>query len=211
MFGTLIRRALGFESGLKERFTEVYHYNLWGDRETRSGSGSRRDSSSVADTLRALEMAVERFAIRSIADIPCGDFNWIGTFLDQHPDVSYVGYDIVEPLIAGNRKKNPRYEFRLLDITASVPPRADLILCKDLLNHLPNEDVHKALANFAASGSQFLLASNNFGYKNSEIFWNWGSESRHLDITTPPFNYAAPVWTKKGLGLWQLSDFSRAV
>lgn len=205
-----MRKVLGLEGGLQDRFTEVYLQNMWQDPESRSGPGSRRDSPCVTSTIDTLEMVVERFGVRSIADIPCGDFNWMGEFLDRRPEIAYTGFDIVKPLVAANRERHPRHQFHVLDVTAKAPPRVDLILCKDLLNHLSNADVRKALANFVASGSQLLLASNNFGLPNTEIPSHKGGASRLLDITLPPFDYPAPIWNHHYLGLWRLSDFPQA-
>src|SRR5215831_2218119 len=61
---------------LERRFTEVYEKALWGDDETRSGWGSKRDGGHVQTALEILRMVIPKYDILSIADIPCGDFNW---------------------------------------------------------------------------------------------------------------------------------------
>ena len=197
----------------KARFSLIYRYNGWGDRESRSGPGSRRDSGCVRDTVDALDMAVRELGITSIADIPCGDFNWMPTFLARHPGIDYRGFDIVDEVVEDNRRRHPARQFEVLDIVEDVPPRADLILCKDLFNHLSYADVGRAIDNMIRSGSSYLLASNNFGAANSDFsllpFGLLVKGSRLLDITAPPLSCRQPVWSTHYLGLWSLADMRR--
>ena len=187
-------------------FTGYYRANHWADAESRSGPGSRRDSGSVEHALRILAMITERYGVRTIADIPCGDFNWIGRYLDAWPSVAYVGFDIVSPLIDRNRALFPEKRFTRLDIVCDVPPHVDLIFCKDLFNHLESREIVKAIANMRRSGSTYLLASNNFGYPYEALRRTRHDSSRHVDLTLEPFCYAAPLWHDHYLGLWQLAE-----
>ncbi len=191
---------------LRARFTAVHDENLWGSGELRSGWGSERGTASVIVAETAIEMAVVSHGVRSIHDIPCGDFNWMPELLARLEPVAYRGFDIVKPVLARNKDRAPRFEFRVLDITTTVPPAADLIFCKDLLNHLSDEDVKRAIENIRRSGSTFLLASNNVGFENAPLADAPGA-SRHLDITAPPFRYRAPLWTLGGyMSFWRLAE-----
>jgi trans-aconitate methyltransferase len=116
-----------------------------------------------------LATITERYAIHTIADIPCGDFNWIGTHLDAWPRLEYVGFDIVAELIKRNQRVFPNRRFAKLDIVSNVPPRFDLLFSKDVINHLKNGEIVQAIANMRLSGSKYLLATNNFGYSNEEL------------------------------------------
>lgn len=193
---------------LKTRFTEVYEKNIWQDPESVSGPGSRQDSHTAKAALIALRYVTQEHQVRSINDIPCGDFNWIHQFLEECPNINYKGFDIVTPLIERNKKTFPQFTFSLLDITSAIPPKADLIFSKDLLNHLIYYDVRQAIGNMKASGSTYLLASNNFGYQNEELAMNTGGASRHLDLVAAPFNCPAPIWHTNYLGLWKLADLT---
>jgi hypothetical protein len=77
--------------GLEERFERIYSTNLWSDSESRSGVGSRLDSTRV---LRAeLPLALRQLEARALLDVPCGDFTWM-----EQVDLSgieYIGGDIV--------------------------------------------------------------------------------------------------------------------
>ena len=191
---------------LVDRFTQVFEENLWGDSETVSGWGSRKDSTSVTAAISALEIAKEKINFMSINDIPCGDFNWIDEYLRNVPEIRYRGFDIVSALIQKNRMLHPGYEFEFLDITSAPPPRADLILSKDFFNHLTYEDVNKSLANMKKSRSGYLLASNNFDFVNEELHANAGNASRHLDLCAEPFNLPVPIWRTHYMALWKFSD-----
>lgn len=208
----VFRKLLEMVSGrtdltLRDRFTRFYRTNHWSDPESRSGPGSRRDSGQVLAAIEALRMVHLAHGARTIADIPCGDFNWMPMFLEAWPLVEYRGFDIVPDIIADNRARHPGHRFDLLDITREVPPAVDLIFCKDLLNHLSHADVRAALANMRRSGARLLLASNNFGAPNEEMPPLGRQQSRHLDITRPPFDAPPPIWNTHYLGLWRLADF----
>jgi hypothetical protein len=186
----------------------VYDEQLWGDYESRSGAGSVKGSPWVNIAAEALAKAVSEHGVRSINDIPCGDFNWMPDVLDGLGQVGYIGFDIVFDALARNKERFPKYEFRVLDITTNVPPAADLIFCKDLLNHLTDADVKRAVENMRRSGSKFLLASNNPGYENTPLP-ETPNASRHLDITAPPFNLPPPLWTVADyMSLWRLADLT---
>lgn len=188
---------------LRKRFSEVFLNNEWGDEESASGPGSRRDSGSVGDALAALEMGVRDYDVRSINDIPCGDFNWMPLFLQKNA-VIYRGFDIVPELVAKNKRIYPQFQFSCLDITSSIPPYADLVFCKDLVNHLSRLDVAKLLRNVKLSGARYLLATNNPGHENVDLSELHGGLSRHLDLMAPPYSMPAPVWANHYLAMWDL-------
>ncbi len=188
------------------KFTKKFLRNVWGDLESRSGEGSNRASGSVRHSLRVLSEITERYGVTSVADIPCGDVNWIGIYLEANPRVGYVGYDIVRRLIAANRERFPARKFELLDIVVQVPASAELVFCKDLFNHLERHEIFGAIANMRRSGSTWLLASNNFGHDYVALGKGPHKDSRHIDLTMPPFRFPAPIWNDHYLGLWKLPE-----
>jgi hypothetical protein len=191
---------------LSRRFAAVHDENLWGSEESRSGPGSARHSPSVLCAADAIRKAVDEEGIRTMSDIPCGDFNWMPDLLSTLSGLKYTGFDIVFSALHNNKTRYPQYEFRLLDVVTTIPPGSVMIFCKDLLNHLKDQDVNLAIANMKKSGSKFLLASNNGGFVNTPLP-EVASGSRYLDITAPPFGYKLPMWTLEGyLSLWRLQD-----
>ncbi len=191
------------------RFSAVYEERLWGSAESASGLGSERSSGTVRHALAVLDDVIRTHGIRSIADIPCGDFNWMPELLAAHSDLTYVGYDVVPALIRDIRLSHPTHDFRLLDITQTTPERADLIFSKDLLNHLSEADVWAALGNMVASGGDWLLVTTNRGFENVDLEPTQPHASRHLNLEAPPYSLPEPVSGDHYLLLYRMADVAR--
>lgn len=191
------------------RFSTVYEGRLWGSAESASGLGSERNSGTVRHALRVLDTVIREHGIRSIADIPCGDFNWMPELLAAHPDLTYVGYDVVPALIHDTSVRHPPHDFRLLDITRNAPERADLVFSKDLLNHLAEADVWAALENMVASGADWLLVTTNRGFDNVDLDPAVPHASRLLDLEAPPYSLPEPVSGDHYLLLYRMADVAR--
>ena len=151
---------------LEETFTEIYEKNLWNSAESVSGMGS--ELKYAATISKELPVLLQKYNIQSILDIPCGDWNWI-----KNVDIcgaSYIGADIVKPLIEENKTKYPGVDFRALDLTSDDLHKVDLVFVRDCLGHLTNENVKKALDNIKRSGSKYLLATSFTRWdKNTDI------------------------------------------
>jgi hypothetical protein len=199
----------GRKQNLKS-FTAIYKSNGWGGLETRSGSGSTMAATTALR--RQLPQVFSLLGIRSLIDAGCGDFNWLSR-VDAGLE-SYLGLDIVEEMIASNRAlygERLKRQFAAADIVFDPLPKADLILCRDCLTHLPNEQIKKALANFKRSGARYLLTTHFETAKNQDIeIGQW----RPIDLKAAPFGLPsprlaideAPAEVKKRLALWLLSE-----
>lgn len=210
-----VRKILGIgkrpkaHRNLRSRFTYVYCSNEWKSSESASGPGSNLDSGSVRQARIALSQVLHDHDIRSIADVPCGDFNWMPHFLAEHPHVDYAGYDIVTPLIAANRKTYTGRRFHVLDITRKMPERADLLFSKDLVNHLMERDVWRALANMVRSGATYLMITSNADpVPNAELPKNLGGVSRTLNLQIAPYDFPPPIYDDGYLAMWKTADLA---
>jgi SAM-dependent methyltransferase len=141
---------------IKETFTDIYENNLWTSSESSSGIGSELKNTELIRN--ELPYLFQKFDIKSMLDIPCGDWNWMKKV--DLSSVSYIGADIVEKLIISNKQSYPNIDFRTLDLTTDELPKVDLVFVRDCLGHLTNENVHKAIANIKNSGSKYLLATS---------------------------------------------------
>jgi SAM-dependent methyltransferase len=196
-------------------FREIYHRNAWGDPESRSGTGSNLTQTA---RLRAeLPGLLRRLEVRTLLDLPCGDFWWM-----QHVDltgIDYLGGDIVPELIADNQRRyaRPGRQFQVLDIIKDPLPRVDLVLCRDCLVHLSFEHIHQAVANLRRSGSNYLAATTytNTTHNLDVPAGKW----RTLNMLLPPFNFPSPVevliegsteadgqHSDKTLAVWRIAD-----
>tara|TARA_R110000824_G_scaffold311559_1_gene498661 strand:- start:425 stop:1072 length:648 start_codon:yes stop_codon:yes gene_type:complete len=154
--------------GTKERFTEIYENNEWKSGESKSGNGSELQYTNTLQ--KELLFLCEKYKIKTILDIPCGDYNWMQS--TKLNDIEYIGADIVESMIENNRKRYPDVKFELLDITKDVLPIVDLVFVRDCLGHLSDDNIFKALGNLQKSGSRYLLSTS---------FTKWNHNPSKLD------------------------------
>lgn len=196
-------------------FNEIHKTNFWGADETVSGSGSRMET--TAQIRRELPALIDTYGIKSILDIPCGDFAWM-----KHVEmggVEYIGADIVADLVATNQKLygSSTKTFKVLNLLEDPLPKVDLIFCRDCLIHFSNEDVWKALRNLSRSGSKYLLTTNYSEYAyNKEMVTG---DFRRLNLLKPPFRLPAPMAfvseagdqkdASRGMGLWRIDDLAQ--
>lgn len=174
-------------------FEKIHRENLWGDPESRSGTGS--GLAATESVRRGLSEAIERLGVHTIVDAPCGDFYWLSTLDLAHRLTWYKGFDIVPQVINENRRLwgNETISFEAADLAKRVPPRADLILCRHLLIHLSLEDCLRVVHNFKASGSRYLMITNQPDVERNEEILFTGSY-RPINLYLPPFNFPQPVF-----------------
>jgi len=197
-----------------EVFQEIYSRNAWHGAESLSGPGS--DSGQTRLIEERLPRLWEQYGVRSLVDVPCGDFRWMKRVVSHLSE--YVGLDLVAELIAQNAQyEAPHISFVHADITSSAMPRADMILCRDCLVHLPNRHIQLAIENFKRSGSTYLLTTTFPLHEHNEdiVIGDW----RTLNLQRPPFSFPAPLelinegctewngdYTDKSLALWRIAD-----
>ncbi|NCO02871.1 MAG: glycosyltransferase [Alphaproteobacteria bacterium] len=193
-------------------FIHIYKKNIFGSRESISGSGSTmRETTYIREVFPSLFKELE---VKTLLDVPCGDFNWM-----RHVDlegIHYIGGDIVPQLIADDNEKygSDTINFRLINIIKDDLPKADVILCRDCLVHLNFEDGMNAIRNFKKSGSKYLLSTTFTDRdQNEDLFGIW----RTLNLQKAPYNLPKPLkiinekcpqkgFGDKSLGLWRLDD-----
>jgi len=199
----------------EEIFRDIYRINEWGGKGTRSGKGS--EIGSTINIRKELPILLKELQIKSMLDIPCGDFNWIKEVdLDF---LSYTGADIVPEIIDVNNKKysSKFRKFIKLDIITQNLPQTDLILCRDLFIHLSFKDIFKAIENIKRSGTTYLLTNSYHNVtENKDI--STGKHHR-VNLLISPFLFPKPMKTLddqigesstpkviKKLCLWNISN-----
>ena len=169
--------------------------------ETRCGAGS---TISNTETIRAwLPKLFKEFGIKTLLDAPCGDFNWMNAV--DISGISYIGLDYDVDNIETARSKNGLLDFRATDIVSGRIPKADLLLCRDFLQHLPNRLVFKFLENVKSSGTKMILVTSHNNAANEDI--STTGDFRRLNLECSPFSFPAPVKSiddgeGRILGLW---------
>ena len=149
------------------KFNIIYKLNIWSSSESMSGSGSEIRNTRIISNI--LPKIIKKYKIKTLFDCPCGDMNYMSKILKRlkkNLKIKYVGGDIVKNLIINNRKKYPMYKFIHFDIINDKISKYDLIMVKDLLNHLSFNNIKEVLSNIKKSGSKYLLLNNNKISKN---------------------------------------------
>jgi hypothetical protein len=142
------RLALHRMKGLsrQEKFSYIYDNHIWTFAGSDSGEGSiGRNTAPYVEFVRKL---VLEKGYATIADVGCGDFE-VGRRIMDNLSVNYIGVDIAPALIEKNTAAfaRPNVRFVCLDIVEQEAPKADVYLIREVLQHLSNSDVMKALAN----------------------------------------------------------------
>jgi hypothetical protein len=200
------------------RSVESIFHNLYQSRskrkvETVSGPGST--ISETHKTVIIINTVIQQYTVKTMLDIPCGDFNWMKTV--DLTGVSYQGADIIHEIIRMNRQRyeQPGISFYQADLLTAMLPKADLVFCRDCLVHFSDKHVKIAIENFKRSGSKYLLTTTFPPAENSAIVTgSW----RAINLQAAPFYFPAPVaifnessendpaTLSKSLGLWKIAD-----
>jgi hypothetical protein len=205
---------------LAERFLLIDELGIYRDKESRSGEGS-----SLAETealRRALPALLDSNGVRSILDIPCGDFNWMRTVDLESRE--YIGADIVPAIIVENQRRfgRPNRRFVVLDGAVDPLPAVDLILCRDLFIHLSLNDISLMLRNFLASEALFLLVTHYTERReNADII---SGDFRPVNLCAPPFHFPPPamaineesrqaegMFPDRSMALWEIAAIRELV
>lgn len=133
--------------------------------------------------------------------------------------VSYIGCDYdAEHCDAARARMSEPLSFAPIsrviierDVVTTPLPKADLMLCREFLQHLPNASVRAVLKNFMASGIPWLLATSHDNAVNGHI--KEAGDFRRLNLTAAPFGLPSPSkWIEdepgsgRILGLWSRAD-----
>ncbi len=199
----------------QERFEMIYNENFWESNESSSGIGS--EIKNTKEVLKAIKLIIKQFKIKSILDIPCGDFNWMSS-LDME-NIDYKGFDIVRSVIKENNRKykKPNVNFYYSDIINSELPKADLMFVRDCLVHFSFEDIKKSIFRIKQSKSNYLLSTSFVNLeKNTDIYT---ADWRPINLEKEPFNFPKPIiaineecdemggiYSDKCICLWEIEE-----
>ena len=190
---------------MKKVFENIYEKGLWSDNNPNiplSGPGSSLDNTS--EIVRELDKLVLNNEIKTVLDIGCGDLTWVSTTkFFNNPDINYVGIDIVESLIKSHSTKynNIRSgiesqgykEFVCMDITDNhgfITERVwDLIICRDMLFHIPLDSACKLVSCIQSSSKYYCLTSNNCRVNMDNLSNKYHFSERNLFIE--PFSLSS--------------------
>jgi len=206
------------------RFREIYRTHSW-EGGSRSGPGS--DPGKAAPYLRLLQGFIDDPANRvgSIVDLGCGDWAW--TRHVRFGNRRYAGFDVVPELVQKLERDHGSelVRFAVADAGWSNLPDADLLLVKDVLQHLSTERVRRFMTDVLPRYRLALITNDvarfhlpwwplpwprrAVGTVNSAVEdGGWCP----LDVTQPPFSIVATPLLTFGVKVsWRTLDVKRTV
>jgi SAM-dependent methyltransferase len=177
--------AVNQRLSLTHTFNRIYAEGVWGKDVTGKGvSGSGSTLEITREYRGYVEDFIKKHAVKSVVDAGCGDWTFSSAMDWGH--ASYVGIDIASDVIEAVRKKHEKgnIKFQVGDITEELPA-ADLLISKDVLQHLSNELVHKFIKNNLRKGKyKWVILTNDRGGGNQDIR---SGGYRAIDLAAPPF------------------------
>ena len=183
----------------KEVFSKIYKEDLWNE-----GSGDGSKIENVREYVDVLQKYIDKPEIKTVIDLGCGDWQF-SKFLDLS-SVLYLGVDVVDSVIDSNIDlySASNIDFISRDIITYELPQVDLIICKDVLQHLSNKDVISVLIKIIKS-SKFALITNDFNSESTSNIDIENGDYRYLDLTLSPFfldvvtvlEFEKPGWRPK--------------
>jgi len=158
------------KKNIKDSFDDIANKNSWGSSESISGAGSEVDvTASVRECLGAW---LQKYNVSLFLDVPCGDANWQG-HIPGIDAVTYKGYDIADLPVKRARLKNAKHasmSFDNLDLTAAIPTeKPDMIMVRDVIQHLTLTQGNSMLLNAKLSGAKYLLVTSFLNATNKKI------------------------------------------
>lgn len=167
-----------------EAFNNIYLTNAW---QYKSGPGSDPEFAKV--WIDHVNYFLARKDIHSVIDVGCGDWR-IGKHLNLE-DKDYTGIDI-SSVILEETKLNAKDNIKFInaDFEALEVPSVDLIIIKDVLQHLTNSSINN-IVNKIMLKSKYALICDDLDQRdlrnnNKDIR---PGEHRHIDLSAEPFNF----------------------
>ena len=177
--------AVDRQSPLTQTFNRIYSEGVWGRDVARKGTSGSGSTLAITRDYRAyLHDFIKKHRVTSIVDAGCGDWSFSSTI--DWAEASYLGVDIASDVIEAVREKHEKGKiaFRVGDITEELPA-ADLLISKDVLQHLSNALVQKFIRNNLKRGKyKWVLLTNDRGSGNGDTV---PGGYRAIDLAAPPF------------------------
>ena len=174
---------------LQVTFDAIYRSDAW----VENGSPGSGDGSHVAknrQSLLALEKLMEEHNVGSVVEVGCGDFEVM-----RHGNldgVNYHGYDVSAVAIARARQyESARVRFSVSNADTQYEA-ADLLIVKDVLQHLPFAEIRKILAQLPRFRVAVIVNDVVSEVANADVDGRTGlpmrpGAYRKVDVTRAPF------------------------
>ena len=159
------------EIGEEWIFSKIYSDHVWGTgslERPKSGQGSL--PYVAKPYVDFIERIINRYAIGSVLDVGHGDWKMWQDY--KFENTNYLGIDVAESISESNMVEFGNERRRFIQVAPSDPlPEADLLLCKEVLQHLSNIDIDNLLSQI--SKFKYIIVCNDVNIKRSlfEKIW----------------------------------------
>jgi SAM-dependent methyltransferase len=123
-------------------FSRVYRNRMWGVGQNNTlYSGDGNTPERISHYINGVRGFLSRYPDSTVVDLGCGDFLAASQICDLV--TKYIGCDVVDEVIKQNRQ---RYTFRnvtfhTLDAGKQELPDGDIVIIKQVLQHLSNQQI----------------------------------------------------------------------
>jgi methyltransferase family protein len=171
---------------LTSTFNRIYAEGTWGKDSAGKGTSGSGSTLEITREYRAyIEAFIKKHAVKSVIDAGSGDWSFSAAI--DWGDASYLGIDIASDVVETVRRNHEtnKIKFQVGDITEDLPG-ADLLISKDVLQHLSNQLVHKFIKNnLRKSKYKWVILTHGRSSENHDIS---DGGYRGIDLSAPPFN-----------------------
>src|SRR5262245_23578469 len=176
---------------LTNTFNRIYAEGKWGRDVAGNGTSGSGSTLEITREYRAyIEHFLRTHRVSSVVDAGCGDWSFSSAI--DWGDASYLGVDIASDVIAAVRNKHEKgkIRFQVGDVTEELPA-ADLLISKDVLQHVSNKLVHRFIRNNLRKGKyKWVILTNDRGSGNPDVAsGGW----RAIDLAAAPFEVGGLV------------------
>lgn len=183
-----------------QAFSKIYDRHIW---KGRSLSGPGSDAERTREFRALLATFMKDHHVQSVVDLGCGD--WSYSQLIDWTGIRYTGVDTVDSVVEKNQRLYAKANISFLcrDAAQQDIPPADLIIVKEVLQHLPNKDVQTILSKLPAFRYALLVNDVSHHIRGSwKNLWRWQpicptntdvapGGYRLLALQKPPFSLPA--------------------
>ena len=172
------------------------------------GNGSGSTPAKTSTLGPAVAALIKQSEIHTVIDLGCGDLGWFAPVAYELGE-GYLGVDVVSEVIDGNQRAHGKLRFQRISGPADVLHEVDLVVCRDVLAHLPNALALATLQQIARAAPLLLATSHPRSRGNSDIPRPGGA--RPVNLQAHPFDLGAPLQLipdadHKVMGLWPIRE-----
>lgn len=165
---------------MKEVFNKIYETNKW-----QAGSGLGSTVEATFPYTNFLQNFIRQNGIRSVVDSGCGDWQFSKTI--DWSSTDYRGFDVVDCVIESNQKyATSNISFHNYCGDPDKLPPAELLVMKDVLQHLSFDLIKRHINNFFKY--KYCLITNDINPKEPTVNQDiMVGNYAQLDLRQSPF------------------------